>query len=157
MVLPSIGWRSRRAPCRRRRRPLIVDSRRVEQVRAVDFLRLSEGVHQAEVARVELALVEVVVDGFASDRVAKADLDVFLIVDEAFASAGVERGLAAFGLQLREAEEPHFSGALQRHLRIVLREDLVVLRRNLLVLAFDAAQTRQEQVFDGCEIDCHCP
>ena len=127
----------------------VVGLRGIEDVRAVEFFGLVEGLHEAEVRRGELALVEVVVDGFAGDRVAEADFDVFLVVDEAFASRIVEGGLAAFCLELGVAEEPHFGGALEGHLRRVLREDLVPLARNLLVLAFDATKAGQEQIFDG--------
>ena len=75
----------------------------VQHVCAVDFLRLLEGLDQAEVRRMELGLVQVVINRLASDGVAESDLGVLLIVDVAFASRVVEGGLAAFGLELGEA------------------------------------------------------
>ena len=73
---------------------------------------------------------------------------MLLVVDITLTSAVVESGLAAFGLKLREAQIPHFGGTFQSHARLMLGENLVVLRRNLLVLAFNAAKSRQEKVFN---------
>ena len=88
----------------------------VQDVRAVDFLGLMEALNQAEVRRHELGLVEVVVDGLAGDRVAESNFSMLLVVHVTLASAVVESSLAAFSLQLRQAEEPHFGGALKSHL-----------------------------------------
>ena len=120
----------------------------VQDVRAVDFLGLLERLDQAEVRRMELGLVEVVVHRLAGDGVTKGNFRMLLVVDKPFTSAVVEGGLATFSLQLREAEEPHFGGAFESQFRVVLRENPVVLRRDHLVFAFNATQARQEKVFN---------
>ena len=135
----------------------IVCRRGVQQIGAVDFLRLREGFHEAQVRRRELRLVQVVVDRLARDRVAKADFDVLLIVDEALAGVVVELNRAALGLELREPKEPHFGGAFQRHVRVCRLEHLVPLRGNLRVLSFDAPEAGKEKVADGGKIDSHLP
>ena len=127
----------------------------VEDVGAVDFLGLMERFHKAEVRRMELRLIEVVVDGFARNRIAKSDFSMLLVIDVAFASAVIESGLAAFRLQLCETEVTHFSCAFQRHLRVMLREDFVVLRRNLFVLADHPTEAGEEQVFNSRKINSH--
>ena len=126
----------------------VVGGRGVQDVCAVDFLGLLERFHQAEVRGCELRFVQVIVNGFASDRVAQANFRMLLVVDKTLTSAVVECGLATFGFQLREAQEAHFCGALKRHLGVVLREDFIVLRWDHLVLAFDTTQAWQEKVFD---------
>ena len=60
----------------------------------------------------------------------------------------VERGLATFSLQLRKAKVAHLGSTLESHLGIVLREDFVVLRRDHLVLAFNATEAGEEKVFN---------
>ena len=52
----------------------IIRRRRVEDVRTVDFLRLTERFDQAKVRRRKLRLIQVVVDSLTSDRVAETDL-----------------------------------------------------------------------------------
>ena len=115
-----------------------------------------EALDQAQVRRVELRLVEVVVNGFASDRITKADFRMFLVVNVTLTGAVVESGLTAFSLQLGKTQEAEFRRALKRQLRIVLREDFVVLRRDHLILAFDTTKARQEKVFDSRKINSHC-
>ena len=135
----------------------IIRRRSVEDVGSVDFLRLLEGLDQTEVRRSELGLVEVVVDSLASDRVAKGDFRVLLVVDEPLTSAVIEGGLATFSLELGETQETHFSSALQSHLRFMLYENLVILRRDHFVLAFHAPESGKQKVLNGTEIDSHLP
>ena len=96
----------------------------------------------------ELSLVQVVVDRLAGDRVAETNFGVLLIVNEALTSTVVEGSLTTFGFELGEAKITHFSGALQGHFRIVLGEDLVVLRWDHLILAFNPTEAGEQEVFD---------
>ena len=107
----------------------------------------------------ELRLVQVVINRLASDGIAKRNFSMLLVVHKTLTSAVVESGLAAFSLQLREAQIPHFSGTFQRHLGVMLGEDLVVLRWDHLVLAFNTTQAGEEQVFNSRKINSHgsCP
>ena len=127
----------------------------VQHVGAVDFLGLLKGFNQAQVRRVELRLVQVVVDRLAGNSIPQGDFSVFLVVHKTLTSARVERSLTTFGLQLREAQIPHLGGTLEGHLRIVLGEHLVVLRRDHLILAFDTAKAGQEKILNGTKINSH--
>ena len=80
---------------------------------------------------------------------------MLLVIDVTLASAVVESGLAAFSLQLSKTQETHFRSALKRHFGIVFRENLVVLRRDHLILAFNPTETGEEKVFDGTKINSH--
>ena len=126
----------------------VVGRGRVQDVRAVDFLGLLEGLHQAEVRGLELRLVQVVIDGFARDGITKGNFVMLLVVHITLTSAVVEGGLAAFGLQLGKTEVAHFSGTLQRQLGVMLGEDFVVLRWDHLVLAFNPPQAGEQKVLN---------
>jgi len=73
---------------------------------------------------------------------------MLLVIHITLTSTVVEGSLATFGLQLSETEVTHFSGTFERQLRIMLREDLVVLRWDHLVLAFYAPQAGEQKVFN---------
>ena len=112
-------------------------------------LGLTQSFHQTKVRGHELGLVEVVINRLASDGITKSNLSVLLIVDVTLTSVVVESGLTTFSLELGKTQEAHFSGALKRHLGIMLGEDLVVLRRDLLVLAFNPTEAGEQKVFNG--------
>ena len=88
----------------------------------------------------ELCLVQIVVNGFARNGIAKADFTVLLVVNETFTSTIVKGGLTAFGFELGKPKITHFRRAFQRHLRSVFGEDFIVLGRNHLILALYAAK-----------------
>lgn len=74
----------------------IISRASIEDVRGVDFLGLLERLHKAVVGGAEFALVEIVVNGLAGDRVAKTNLKVLSIVGIALTSRVIERGGSAF-------------------------------------------------------------
>ena len=127
----------------------------VQHVRRVDFLGLLERVLQAQVRRGELRLIEIVGDGLAGDRVAQTNLERLVVEDEPLAGVVVHGGRAALELQLRQADVPHFGGALDAHLRRSALQVFRPLARDHLVFAFDTTKARAGQVVKGRYIDCH--
>jgi hypothetical protein len=65
----------------------LVDEAEVEDAGRVDFLRLVEGFLQTKVRRIELRLVEIVVDRRPGDGIAERDFQMRLVVDEALTRA----------------------------------------------------------------------
>src|ERR1700749_213100 len=85
----------------------VVGEAQVEDVRALDFLELSEGFLELQVRRVELSLVQVVIDGLARDRVAKGYFDMHECPGKALTSVIVELGSGAFVLEERKGDKRH--------------------------------------------------
>ena len=73
---------------------------------------------------------------------------MLLVVNVTLTSAVIKGSLTAFGLKLSETQETHLSGALQSHLRLMLRKDLVVLRWDHLVLAFNPTESGEQKVLN---------
>ena len=112
---------------------LLIGGAEVEDVRALDFLELGECLLEFQVRRVELRLVEIVVDGFAGDRVAERDFQVDECPSKSLASVVVELSRGAFVFQIGKGHKRHLGGAFDRHVRLVGGEDLVPLSWNHIV------------------------
>ena len=54
----------------------------------------------------ELRLVDVVINRFAGDGISETNFGVLLVVHKTLTSARIKGGLATFGLELCETEEP---------------------------------------------------
>ena len=107
----------------------------VEYVGRVNLFGFLEGFHQTIIGWTELRFVEIIIDSLAGDRIAKADLKMLGVVNEAFASRIVEGGWSTLLLQLGKTEVAHRSATLQGHVRISLPKDLRPLTLDHFILA----------------------
>ena len=133
----------------------VVDVAEVQDVGALDFLELGKRFLKLQVGRVELRLVQIVIDGLAGDRVAQRHLDMHKRPCEALARVVVELSRSAFVLEERQADERHLRRAFDRHVRLVGFEYFVPLSRNHLVGAANVEQSRQEFGANICKCYGH--
>ena len=80
---------------------------------------------------------------------------MLLVIHITLASAIVESGLTAFGLELSQTQITHFSRAFEGHAALVLGENFVILRWDHLVLAFNPTEAGEQKVFNRRKINSH--
>src|SRR5258708_3818836 len=103
------------------------NSRSIEDVRRLNFFKLSKNLLHFKVGRVELGSIQIVIDGFSGHRVTKRDLKGFDVPVPALTSLIVELGSTALGLQERQAQESHLRRALDGHIGMAGLIDFVQL------------------------------
>ena len=116
----------------------------VQDVGALDFLELGERFLELQVGRIELRLVEQVIDGLAGDGVAQRHLDMHERPGETFAGVVVELGGGTLVLEEGQRHEGHLGRSLDRHVRLVRLEDFVPLPRDHVVRAADVEQAGEK-------------
>src|SRR5882724_3557722 len=129
----------------------IVDVSQIENVGSLDFLELGKRLLQLQIGRIELSLVQIVIDRLTGDRVSEGNFDMHKCPREALAGIVVELSCRTLIFEEWQRDKCHLSRALDRHGRFVRLEDLVPLSGNHVVAATDIEQSGQKLRSDTSE------